>query len=314
LTRSVPLHAIDSTAEEDLKRLAFENLNDLHRVIEWNGKKKIRVFILPYGLFPYADSPHRGYSLQFAEKELRSIGALALEGRERLIMHIPPDIAQLIVSKDESDKVRLVRSLSYATSLFKYMRLENTGVIILDLSSVGENLDAEWQTRLKENYSTLASELKQCIALSNDPFNVTAETLLNLCLEIKVPLVVNTHAHEIHSGGTDTKSILKRSFETWKNVKKRQLILFSQSALPDKEFKTASIEKKLETKDRIIKLPPLFKSIKNSDVVILSSLHEQNCGNLPRTTSVTVYGSPASCMEIYRKEYEKGIKILKELP
>lgn len=63
------------------------NVRDLKTLIQWNEDNKIRFMRMSSEMFPFASHAKYGYSLDFADAELKEAGDLAKKYGHRLTMH-----------------------------------------------------------------------------------------------------------------------------------------------------------------------------------------------------------------------------------
>lgn len=79
------------------KGLGLMNVRDLKTLIQWNEDNKIRFMRMSSEMFPFASHAKYGYSLDFAEAELKEAGELAKKYGHRLTMH--PGQVSLVLPK-----------------------------------------------------------------------------------------------------------------------------------------------------------------------------------------------------------------------
>lgn len=78
-------------------------------------------------------------------------------------------------------------------------------------------------SRFKEQFDALPQQLKERLTLENDDRCFTAAEVLQLSKEIKVPMVLDIHHHQILNNGESLSAMLPEIFATWDNVPKVHL-------------------------------------------------------------------------------------------
>lgn len=94
---------IDTIKKEGLQyvmELGRQNVVDLLELIRWNEANNIKFMRMSSEMFPFASHKEYGYSLEFAEQELKAVGELAKEYGHRLTTH-PGQFTQLGSPRDE---------------------------------------------------------------------------------------------------------------------------------------------------------------------------------------------------------------------
>ncbi|OZJ02784.1 UV-damage endonuclease, partial [Bifiguratus adelaidae] len=97
---------IDTIKEKGLdyvKELGRLNVLDLVKLVEWNEENNIKFMRMSSDMFPFASHDDWGYSLEYADEELKAIGVLAKKYGHRLTTH-PGQFNQL--GSPKSDVVR----------------------------------------------------------------------------------------------------------------------------------------------------------------------------------------------------------------
>lgn len=70
-----------------LKELGRTNIKDLIQLIEWNEANNIRFMRLSSEMFPFASHGEYGYTLEYADKELKEAGDLVKKYGHRVTTH-----------------------------------------------------------------------------------------------------------------------------------------------------------------------------------------------------------------------------------
>lgn len=86
-SRTCRIASIEEEGLELPKGLGLMNVRDLKTLIQWNEDNKIRFMRMSSEMFPFASHAKYGYSLDFADAELKEAGDLAKKYGHRLTMH-----------------------------------------------------------------------------------------------------------------------------------------------------------------------------------------------------------------------------------
>lgn len=86
-SRTCRIASIEEEGLELPKGLGLMNVRDLKTLIQWNEGNKIRFMRMSSEMFPFASHAKYGYSLDFADAELKDAGDLARRYGHRLTMH-----------------------------------------------------------------------------------------------------------------------------------------------------------------------------------------------------------------------------------
>ncbi|EIW53258.1 UV-endonuclease UvdE [Trametes versicolor FP-101664 SS1] len=241
------------------KELGRKNAEDLARLIQWNEENNIRFLRISSDLFPFASHGKYGYTLEYAEKELKAsmrrrptddaAGGLAKKYGHRLTTH-PGQFTQL-GSPREVVVDSAIRDLSYHCEMFRYMGLDQDTVMIIHMGGMFGDKDATIQ-RFKEVYTTrLSDDIKARLVLENDEMCYNADDLLPVCEELNIPIVFDYHHNWIFPSVLPLPELIARINAIWdrKGIKPKQHL---SSPCPGAE----SIMEKRKHADRCYELPP----------------------------------------------------------
>lgn len=93
-SRTCRLATLGELGHAHARQLAQQNLADLHTLVKWNAKHNIFFMRMSSEMFPFASHPEVGYTLEFADAQLKEIGSTAKELGVRLTSH-PGQFTQL---------------------------------------------------------------------------------------------------------------------------------------------------------------------------------------------------------------------------
>ncbi|ADV23342.1 UV damage endonuclease UvdE [Cryptococcus gattii E566] len=195
---------------------------DLKTLIQWNEDNKIRFMRMSSEMFPFASHAKYGYSLDFAEAELKEAGELAKKYGHRLTMH-PGQFTQLGSPKKAVVNAS-IRELEYHCEIMDRMGLGPDGVMIIHMGGVYGDKESTL-ARFKENYTTLASDkVKARLVLENDEICYNVDDLLPVCTELDIPIIFDYHHDALNPSPSPPSELIPRIAEVWnkKGIKMKQ--------------------------------------------------------------------------------------------
>ncbi|KAH9903260.1 UV-endonuclease UvdE-domain-containing protein [Cubamyces lactineus] len=231
------------------KELGRRNAEDLARLIEWNEQNHIRFLRVSSEMFPFASHDKYGYTLEYAEKELKAAGDLAKKYGHRLTTH-PGQFTQLGSPRDVVVDAA-IRDLEYHCSMFRYMGLDQDSVMIIHMGGMFGDKQATIE-RFKEVYRTrLTDEMRARLVLENDEMCYNADDLLPVCEELYIPIVFDYHHNWIFPSEIPISKLIERINAIWhrKGIKPKQHL---SSPCPGAE----TVMEKRKHADRCYELPP----------------------------------------------------------
>jgi len=90
---------------------------------------------------------------------------------------------------------------------YKYKLVMHVGGLYKDKRSSIE--------RFKENFIKLPDRIRKRIILENDDKSYTARDVLDICKDIKIPMVLDIHHHKCVNNGEKLEELLPEIFDTW---------------------------------------------------------------------------------------------------
>lgn len=196
-----------------LDELIKSNLKSLDKVIDYNIKNNIHFFRLSSALIPLATLKDVEFDyitpyLDIYEK----IGLKIKNNNMRIDFH--PDQFTVLNSTKSDVVENSIYSLDYHYSILKYLKIQNPIIILHVGSSVlGKTNSIK---RFINTFNKLPDYLKRSIAIENDDKTYNVLDVLNLCKEIKVPMVLDYHHYICNKGDIDINDYYKEIFSTWK--------------------------------------------------------------------------------------------------
>ncbi|KAL0247098.1 UV damage endonuclease UvdE [Cryptococcus tetragattii IND107] len=221
-SRTCRIASIEEEGLELPKGLGLMNMRDLKTLIQWNEDNKIRFMRMSSEMFPFASHAKYGYSLDFADAELKEAGELAKKYGHRLTMH-PGQFTQLGSPKKAVVNAS-IRELEYHCEIMDRMGLGPDGVMIIHMGGVYGDKDSTL-ARFKENYTTLASDkVKARLVLENDEICYNVDDLLPVCTELDIPIIFDYHHDALNPSASPPAELIPRIAEVWnrKGIKMKQ--------------------------------------------------------------------------------------------
>lgn len=200
-----------------LRRITRANLHSTLRILRYNKAYNIDVYRFTSKLVPLATHPmvaHWDYIEDFKD-ELREIGDFVKENDFRVSAH--PDHYTLINSTSKKVLEDSIRDLDYHVKLFEAMGLEDYKYkLVMHIGGVYKDKESSVE-RFKENYEKLPDRIRKRLMLENDDKVYTARDVLNICNDLKVPMVLDVHHHNCVNNGERLDEMLGEIFDTWKD-------------------------------------------------------------------------------------------------
>lgn len=221
-----------------VKQLVLQNLNDLFSMLKWNKENGIYFMRLSSEIFPFASHAEQGYSIDFADDILKSIGQYARDNDMRLTMH--PGQYDVLSSPNEDIVNNTIRDLNHHCEILDRMCMGRDSVMIIHGGGVYGNKKKALE-RLKQNISKLPENVKNRLVLENCEMAYTVEDLLDISESLKIPIVIDFHHDDINPSIMPVDYYFERVFRVWRNrdIKPKVHISNSIPGVTDKDKKTA---------------------------------------------------------------------------
>ncbi len=219
-----------------LTNLAKTNIKNTQRLLYHNKAYEIKIYRFTSKLIPLATHPiTNDWDWEKEVKdELKLMGDFIKKEGFRVSAH--PDHFTLLNSPKEEVLESSIKDLEYHNKIFELMEIGKEGKLILHIGGKygGKKTSID---RFKENFKNLPKYLKERIILENDDKTYTAKEVLEICQDLKVPMVLDIHHHWCNNDGEDIKDYIKDIFSTWDNEDLLPKIHIS-SPKSEKEFRS----------------------------------------------------------------------------
>lgn len=202
-----------------LKKLTEENLNNTRRILLYNKAHDIQVYRLTSKLVPlvtHQDVIDWDYTKDFSDI-YKSIGNIIKENNMRISAH--PDHFTIISSPRNDVIETSIEDLVYHNIIMDNMGLNtDTGKLVLH---VGGKYGSKEKTKIRfiDNFLLLPEGIRQRIIVENDDKTYDALDVLDICEELKIPMVLDIHHQWCNNRGENIEDYLDRIFDTWNNEK-----------------------------------------------------------------------------------------------
>jgi len=212
-SRTCRIDTIKKNGMDFLKSLGQQNMKDLAELIQWNEDHHIKFMRLSSEMFPFASHGEYGYTLEYAQEELKIAGDLANKYGHRVTTH-PGQFTQL-GSPRKQVVDNAFKDLIYHCEMLDRMGIGKEGVMIIHGGGVFGDKPATLE-RIKENYKRLPENVKMRIVLENDEMCYNVDDLLPLCEELNIPMVLDYHHFNIFPSANATlEELMPRIVATW---------------------------------------------------------------------------------------------------
>jgi UV DNA damage endonuclease len=144
----------------------------------------------------------------------------------------------VINTNNEKTLENSIRDLNYHDKLLSAMGLNNEAVMVTHVGGVYGNKEKSLQ-RFADNFQLLPPTVQARLVIENDDTSYSIKDVLDLCKEVKRPMVLDVHHHYCYNQGEKLEDYLETIFNTWKELKRPPKIHFS-SPKSKKEYKNHS--------------------------------------------------------------------------
>lgn len=236
------------------------NIKGLLEILKYNYNNDILFFRLSHKIIPLAtlDEVDFDYMSPFVNISKR-IGKFSKKYNMRLDTH--PD-QFCVLNSINSEVVRAsFKILELNNNLFNLFAID--GKMVLHVGS-GVPDKEEAIKRFKENFRKLDEEIKKKIILENDDKTYNILDVLEICEELKIPMVLDYLHYKCNNNGEDLVKLLPRIFATWDN----------SGFVPKIHFSTSKSKKEKRSHSFYINYKDFIKFLKilatfNKDVDIM---------------------------------------------
>jgi UV DNA damage endonuclease len=213
-SRTCRLETIRDRGIEYSYELAHKNLDDLAAIFRWNYQHRIYVYRMSSEMFPFATHPdyEAMYDITQFGATLSKLGQLAKEYKQRLTFH--PGQHCVLASKSETVVRNAVLDVNFHAKILDMMDVNGDGVIVLHGGSKQDGIQQSLE-RLKSAYALLSESAKQRLTLENCETMFSVENLIPISEELKIPIILDFHHHNINPGSTNLSTLIESVLRVW---------------------------------------------------------------------------------------------------
>lgn len=200
-SRTMTLKYAITRGAEALKDKARDNLRDVLRMMDWNAAHHIHVFRLSSDLLPHFTNPQlpshiaEDYTFAFAADLLLQIGAKARLLNQRLTFH--PGQYNVIGTPHENAFKSTILDLKYHADMLDLMGCDKNSVMVVHFGGVYKN-KPDTVERWIHNFYRLPSNVQNRLVIENCERLFSVEDCLALSARVNIPVVLDTHHHDIY--------------------------------------------------------------------------------------------------------------------
>ena len=211
--------------------LAYQNVQDLYKILLWNEENNFKFFRLSSNIFPW-HSEYRWEDLpllEHIERWLTTCGDFAKEHGHRLTSHPGP------FNKLTSDNDRIINNTIRDLEAHGWM-FDRLGLPRTPFAKINIHVGAAYGNKEKacdnfcRNFEKLSDSVKTRLTVENDDkasLYSTQELYDLIYKRIRIPIVHDVHHHGFCTGGLSQEDAMRLAASTWGDV--RPVIHYSQS-------------------------------------------------------------------------------------
>lgn len=228
--------------EENFKKAAAQNIEDLISILEYNVKNNIYLFRISSDIIPFGSHKINQINWQKEYKNiLRDVGNYINKNNIRVSMH--PGQYTVLNSNREDVVLNSIRDLEYHCSFLDSLEIDYHHRIELHVGGIYGDKSAAMQ-RFIDNFRLLTSSLSKRLTIENDDKSYTIEDVLMASEALSIPAIFDNLHNEINPSLIDLKNILRLVNKTYIKEKGPMLLHYSQQ---DNEKKTGSHSSTIDT-------------------------------------------------------------------
>ncbi|NBU33909.1 UV DNA damage repair endonuclease UvsE [bacterium] len=222
-SRTLRLRTLQEKGMEYLYSLIDRNIEDTFCLMEWNHAHQIYNFRISSELMPFASHPdyYDTFDMSRFADSLRRLGDFAKEHKQYVSFH-PGQYNQLTSVRDSVIE-KTVHDLDTHARILDLMGFPDAPIIIHG-GARGRSKEESLE-RFKCNFKLLSESTRRKLVVENDEIVYTVKDLLPLGL----PVVFDTHHHNLNPGGMSPEDAAKLCADTFISRNKVPLMHISES-------------------------------------------------------------------------------------
>jgi UV DNA damage endonuclease len=214
LTRKRLLQFEEEEQKRMLRELYADNLARLNNALDFCSERRLQLYRMTSGLFPFADDPVGEDVLEELREQIGATGRRAISLGIRLVLH--PD--QFVVLNSDSPQViaNSIKILETHARVMDMLEQPRSSWALIEIHG-GKGGRAE---RLVETTRKLPEAVRSRLAFENDEYTYSAAEILEVCRASGVPMVFDAHHHLVHEKlesyeDESVERMLSAARETW---------------------------------------------------------------------------------------------------
>jgi UV DNA damage endonuclease len=217
-SRTCRLDTVKTKGLSYLYELAEKNIKDLPAMFRWNYRNNIFLYRMSSEMFPFVSHPdfHEIYDLNQFSDLLKSIGDIARHYKQTINFH--PSAYNQLASIRESVVEKTIIDIDLHAKILDLMGCGKDSVIIIHGGSKTDGKENSLK-RLSTNFLRLSQSARDRLVLENCEMAYSTEDLLPISENLKVPIVIDYHHHNINRGSIETdeqlNSITLKVLKVW---------------------------------------------------------------------------------------------------
>lgn len=201
--------------------LAYQNAEDLIKILNWNVENDVKVFRIGSNIFPWNSEYelHELPNIKEIETLLAKAGEIVKTSGQRVSFH-PDHFVKLASSKPEVVR-RSIKDLDHHDEIFEMMNLPTNHYHPLNIH-VGMNFSEHIVENFIHRFKYLKSTTKNRLVVENDDkanaFSVK-QLFNHIFSRIGTPITFDYFHHEFHSDGLSSEEAARLAASTWGEIK-----------------------------------------------------------------------------------------------
>lgn len=216
--RGMTKRTFESAGIQRVSSLALMNVNDLLSILKWNVSKGIRFFRMSSDIVPWGDNLDLKSLPDYSAiaSTLAEVGKYVADNNVRLTFHPGPFV--VLCSPNEEVVRKSVRNLELHGEIMDMIGLSQTPYNKINIHCNGTYGDKDSaMARFCRNFGLLSDSVKTRLTVENDDkaSMYSVMDLINIHLEIGIPIVFDFHHHGFNDGGATMEDALNLACTTW---------------------------------------------------------------------------------------------------
>lgn len=279
---------LKNLTERNFYKCVEDNIMDLKRILNYNLQEGIKLFRISSDIIPFGSHANNNFSYKEEFKEqLKSIGEYIVLSGIRVSMH--PGQYTVLNSETEATVTRAISDIEYQCGFLQNLNLPKSHKVVIHVGGLYGNKEKAME-RFMHNFEKLSQEAKGRLIIENDDKTYNALDVLDLCNELKVPMVFDNlhHFYNPPEHNMPMNEILYRVQETWREEDGPMKLHYSDMDLQKKKgahSKTVDSNNFMRFLETVVPFnPDIMLEVKDKDISAIK------CNNLFREYEETLVG------------------------